>query len=254
MKTEIFLASCALIGALAGCANDSEHADLFASLVTPSGALACAPDHAEAALCDGKSPGDACSLPLEHGRGLPGTCRATLDGARVGCAIDPLPPPQLAVAACANHAQGDACTLGGDATGPGTPPAIAGACELASDGKTLACARSFTPPQAAIDACAGMAAGDACTRTHRDGSTSPGTCGFGADGAATALACGPRSLLDDAAAACASSPAGAACTLSGDREHARGICTAPATAAAGDSTTTAAALCVVPCQELRARR
>lgn len=70
------------------------------------------------------------------------------------------------------------------------------------------------PPQAAIDACSGKAAGDACTLTAPDGMTFDSTCGNGPDGSGV-LACAPprRGPPQAAIDACSGKAAGDACTL-----------------------------------------
>jgi hypothetical protein len=109
---------------------------------------------------------------------------------------------------------------------------------VARDGTTLACAHAFTPPQAAIDACASKASGDACTLTGRSGASLDGTCGNGPHGTSSVLACGPAGHFPDAATACAGLAAGAACSLSAGHEHSDGTCTADSTGAV---------LCAVAC-------
>jgi len=79
----------------------------------------------------------------------------------------------------------------------------AGVCAIAHDGTTLACARTFTPPQPAIAACASKTSGDACMLTGHEDHGFTGTCSAGPNGSASVLACRPAGHFPDAAAACA---------------------------------------------------
>jgi hypothetical protein len=97
-------------------------------------------------------------------------------------------PPQEALDACNGKAAGDACTL--------TTPdgqTVSSTCGSCGDGMPLACMpprHEGGPPQAALDACGGKAAGDTCSLTAPDGQAVSGTCRNGPDGAGP-LACAP---------------------------------------------------------------
>jgi hypothetical protein len=147
-------------------------------------AVACAPNpHAPPQelvdACTGKVVGDACSAaePFDdHDRA--GVCITARDGVTVVCGRVHT-PSQAAADACANAAAGDACTLPDD-SGRGT--GTAGVCSLgpASTGP-LACTRAQELLPHGEDACAGLAAGDACTLGRGHG-TSAGTCVTPAEG------------------------------------------------------------------------
>src|ERR1700682_4702565 len=96
-------------------------------------------------------------------------------------------------------------------------------------GSTLACFHSHSPPQAAIAACSGHAAGDSCTLPgYRDAGTIAGTCSLGPVSTGP-LACRPAHELEgDVTAACFGLVAGSACTLSSRHEHVAGSCVTPA--------------------------
>lgn len=195
---------------------------------TASGQLACTPDDAQISACDGKAANDACTLALRDGSDVAGTCLTTIDGTTLGCAPNPPAPPAAAVTACDGKAAGDTCTLTDDhgGNGSGSAETSTGVCAVARDGTTVACRHTFTPPQAAIDACTSKASGDACTLTGRSGATLTGTCGLGPHGTSTVLACDPGGHFPDATAACAGLAAGAACSLAAGREHSDGTCAA----------------------------
>ena len=113
------------------------------------------------------------------------------------------PPPEV-VAACANLSAGASCTV----SRPGTCTAV---------GTDVACEPAPpAPPAEAVTACASASAGDACTVTFGN-HTMSGTC-KSRDGGP--LACAPahpghhdHPMPPEAAQACASSSAGAACSI-----------------------------------------
>jgi len=127
------------------------------------------------------------------------TTRATLTAAAIGL---------LAVACAQSGGTSDTASISSAAT---VATALASATTASG---TLLC----TPSQAQIDACAGLAAGAACTltatSTAADGSTTStaGACATSLDGASVACAptppAPPQALVD----ACASLAVGAACT------------------------------------------
>lgn len=98
----------------------------------------------------------------------------------------PMRPPQEAIEACANRAEGDACSVTfGDRTMDGT-------CRKGPNGDgSLACAPKAPPgpPPEAIRACANLSKGDACKVTLGD-RTLDGTCVTGPHGDEP-LACMP---------------------------------------------------------------
>jgi len=96
-------------------------------------------------------------------------------------------PPQEAIDACSNRAEGDACSVTfGDRT-------IEGTCRRGPNGDgPLACAPKGPPPgppPEAVQACANLAKGDACKVTLGD-RTLEGTCVSGPSGKEP-LACMP---------------------------------------------------------------
>jgi len=113
-------------------------------------------------------------------------------------------PPQEAITACAGASAGDACRFTIDGHD------VTGTCRTAPDGQQgpLACAPEHPPgqgpggepggggdappgpPQEAIAACDGAAAGDACAFTI-DGHDLTGTCRAAPDGQQGPLACAP---------------------------------------------------------------
>jgi hypothetical protein len=82
------------------------------------------------------------------------------------------------------------------------------------------------PPQQALDACANLTAGAACS-FDADGHHIDGTCRNGPDGQGP-LACAPQMRLPppEAIDACASSTAGAACAFTVDGHDVTGTCKA----------------------------
>ncbi|HEX4355008.1 MAG TPA: hypothetical protein VHZ95_18885, partial [Polyangiales bacterium] len=83
------------------------------------------------------------------------------------------------------------------------------------------------PPQAAFDACAKLASGDACSVTFDDGHAVDGTCHAGPDGS-TALACMPAhghcGPPKEAVDACQNLAAGASCSVTFDDKSIDGTC------------------------------
>jgi len=118
-----------------------------------------------------------------------------------------------------------------------------GVCVTARDGSTLVCGRVRAPPQGAIDACASLAAGEACTMPDRSGTaTVSGTCSLG-PAESGSLACTPaHELLPHGAEACSGLVEGAACQVGRGRFTATGTSVTPANGAA--------AICVVACHAL----
>lgn len=148
-------------------------------------AIACAPKppgppQVLVDACTGKMLGDACTVAEEDGDMRDGTCVTARDGTTLVCGRVHT-PPQAAIDACANLAAGDTCTMpscgdgehddDGDSTETRT-----GVCSNGPSGTgPLACTepRHLIPP--ATRACAGLAAGAACSIGH-DGHGPSGTC------------------------------------------------------------------------------
>jgi hypothetical protein len=85
---------------------------------------------------------------------------------------------------------------------------MSGTCKAGPDGSsTLACMPAPpAPPQEAIDACAGLAAGDACTFTPADKTEAiTGQCDAGPDGTGT-LACRPEGMGPGGKGGCGGEP------------------------------------------------
>lgn len=186
-----------------------------------TGALACLPPQAlrpsATAACAGQVAGDACLLGSPRHQ-VPGSCVTPAAGGDAVCqaacaafggpfryghgpggmgpGLPPPPPPQQALDACAALAAGDACTL----TAPGGAT-VDGTCRTGPDATTLVCAPCMVPgpmvppppPPPAIDACAGLAPGDACTVTRLDGGTAAGACRVMPD-VSGVLACVPTMM------------------------------------------------------------
>lgn len=148
-----------------------------------SGVLLCAPVAAQIEACANLSVGDACTLIGPSGESHAGLCRASADGTSVACAPSrpaprgdrprPPAPPTEAVDACSALVVGDACALPprGDAGA-----SLVGICSNGPDGTgdVIACAPLGHIAEA-TDACADLAAGDACTLSRGHESAS-GTC------------------------------------------------------------------------------
>jgi hypothetical protein len=209
------------------------HTRLVVSVVLSLSAVALAqprPPAEALAACSGLTEGTACGF-THGGRNLTGTCRAGPNGEAPAC----LPalrggrgfgPPPEAFSACAASSAGASCTV----TFPDGKTAN-GTCRAPPDGNgALACAPSGGPgghrgpPPEAVSACSNQSSGAACSFTHHDRSIS-GTCRAAPDDSNGALACvpegGPRGRgpgghhgpPPEALAACASSSAGASCTV-----------------------------------------
>ena len=144
----------------------SELASAVVSGAGADGVLLCAPTTPQLDACSGLSVGDACTMVRDdrHGSTVAGTCRVAIDGASIACAPTPPSPPQVAVDACADLLEGDACSFEGR-----RGDMLAGACRLGAESGALACAPSFTPPRAGFDACDGLGEGDVCTVGSREG-------------------------------------------------------------------------------------
>jgi hypothetical protein len=99
------------------------------------------------------------------------------------------------------------------------------------------------PPQAAVDACAGLEAGVSCKLPSRcEGESGAGVCSLGPASTGPLACARAQELLPPAAKACADLAVGAACTLGRGHETASGTCVTPA---AGGS-----AVCVVACAQV----
>lgn len=217
-------------GASSNAAAVSAMAASLSSATDASGTLMCTPSQAQVDACASLAAGAACTLTSTAADGTTvtrdGTCRASLDGATVGCAPNPPAPPAALVDACTAKVLGDACTVT-EADGD----THTGLCVTARDGATLVCGRAHTPPQVAIDACATAAAGDTCTFSGMMGAAHTGVCSLGPAGTGP-LACAPaQAIRPSATAACSGLAAGAACTI-GYRHALTGTCVVPA--AGGD--------------------
>jgi len=158
----------------------------------PSGPPSGPPQEALQA-CTGHAAGDACSF-SHAGSDVSGTCRAGPGAAAstsLACAPATPPhggPPPEAFQACASLSAGAACSV---STPQGT---VSGTCRTGPDGTgPLACAPAQPPhdgpPPEALQACASLSAGAACSVATPLGTVS-GTCRNGPDGAGT-LACAP---------------------------------------------------------------
>jgi hypothetical protein len=145
------------------------------------------------------------------------------------------------VDACTGKAGGDACQVA-EAFGNTRD----GVCVTARNGATLVCGRVRTPPQGALDACASLSVGDACTMPGMGGmGAASGVCSLG-PASSGPLACAPqKDLLPNGEQACAGLAEGATCTLGRRHEAVPGTCVAPAAGSA--------AVCVVACADLRGR-
>lgn len=186
-----------------------------------TGALACLPPQAlrpsATTACAGRAAGDACTIgsPMHP---VAGSCVTPAAGGDAVCqaacaafggpfryrhgpggmgpGMPPPPqPPAPALDACASLAAGAAC-----ASVRPDGATVAGTCRpTIADPAVLVCAPSMTPgpiappaPPPAVEACATLAAGAACTVTRLDGSTVTGTCRLVAD--TGVLACMPSGM------------------------------------------------------------
>ncbi len=176
------------------------------TLSTSSNALAAtAPDQPQdaAAACSGLREGDTCAATVATDEVTDGSCRASprSDGT-LACVPSGPPgggPPAAAIDACAGLAARAACTV---ALPDGH--ALAGVCQEsdAPSGAVVACRPDgppppsrahFRPPQAAVSACDGGSAADACSFADGDHSIT-GTCRPSPDGSGS-LACAPDPAL-----------------------------------------------------------
>lgn len=184
--------------------------------------------------CNGLASGAACGF-THHGRDLTGACRAGPNGEALACAPAGMPPggpgggarsgpPPEAISACASASEGASCSVSFNGQ------TMTGTCRAPPHGGgALACAPPRpTPPPEAISACASASEGASCSVTV-NGAAMHGTCrGHGGE----ALACAPprggphRGPPPEALAACASSSAGAACTVSFHGQSLTGTCVA----------------------------
>lgn len=187
------------------------------------------------AACNGLSSGAACGF-THHGRNLTGECRAGPNGEALACAPAGMPPggpggpggrggpPPEAVSACAGSSEGASCSVsfnGHTMTGTCRAPPHGGG--------SLACAPPRpAPPAEAVSACASASEGASCS-VSLGGETLNGTCRSHGGGA---LACAPphggghRGPPPEALAACASSSAGAACSVNFQGKSLTGTCVA----------------------------
>lgn len=139
------LALAVLVGGALGGACDSSASPLssstsalasaVASATETTGVMMCAPQQAQIDACSGSVDGDACTLTDPRGDTHEGTCRASADGSVVACAPTPPAPPS------------------------DQPPK----------------AEPRGPFPEAHDACADLAAGDACT-VRRGPESATGAC------------------------------------------------------------------------------
>jgi len=127
--------------------------------------------------CVGVASGAACTFEGHHGQNKTGSCQAAPDGGGLVCVADHhgFGTSQAAIDACASLASGAACTFTGH-----HDRMLNGTCAAGADASApLACKpdpSQFGPPQAAIDACASLAASAACTFSGREGQEVTGTC------------------------------------------------------------------------------
>jgi hypothetical protein len=212
----------------------------FASVIQSSGTLVCSPSQSQIDLCSGLKAGDACTLTSTGGsKTFAGTCRATLDGASIGCAPNPPAPPKELADPCAGKAAGAACQVQ-EAIGN----ARDGVCAATLDGSTLICGRVVEPPKAIVDACAKLEAGATCTLSSSAAGKDPltGVCSHGPAGSG-ALACLPAQELNPPwQKVCDGKESGADCTLGRAPFAVSGKCEVPAAGGA--------AVCVLPCMSL----
>lgn len=141
-------------------------------------------------------------------------------------------PPPEALTACSGLSAGAACGF----THHGQN--LTGTCRAGPNGEALACAPPHfgkgpggprTPPPEALAACSGQSEGASCSFSIGDKALT-GTCKAPPDGSA-ALACKPphpphRGPPPEALAACASSTAGASCSVTFNGQTLSGTCVA----------------------------
>lgn len=182
--------ACASLAAGAACtlSSTSTAADGLTATTTTAGAcvtsldgatLACAPTppgppQALVDACTGLAAGAACTATEPDGDSHTGVCVTARDGSTLICGRAHT-PPQVAIDACASLAAGDSCTMARSL--PDHASAMAtGVCSLGPDSTgVLACAPAQSLRPSATTACAGLAAGAACTIGGREHTTS-GTC------------------------------------------------------------------------------
>jgi len=220
--------------------GESALSTAYAAWSQSSGTLLCDPSDAQTALCSGLAAGDACTLSSTDGtKTWSGTCRASVDGTAVACVPNPKAPPAELVEACSGKAAGDACQAD-EAFGK----VREGACVAAKDGTTLICGRVHTPSQARVDACEGKAAGDACDlASNSDKATAKGVCSLGPASTGTLACSRAQELIPPWEKACEGLEAGAACSIGKSKASVAGACAVPAAGGA--------AVCVVPCADLK---
>lgn len=139
-------------------------------------------------------------------------------------------PPAEALSACSGLSNGTACGFTLDGKN------LTGTCRTGPGGEAAACmpegGHHRGPPQEAVTACSGQTSGATCSFTHGE-RTVEGTCRSGPHGGDT-LACAPaggpggghRGPPQEALTACASSSAGASCSVSFHGRTLNGTCVA----------------------------
>lgn len=139
-------------------------------------------------------------------------------------------PPQESITACSGLNEGTACGFTHNGSN------LTGTCHNGPGGQS-AClpegvsggGRHRGPPQEAVTACSSKSAGATCSFTHHDRNIE-GTCRTGPSG--DSLSCAPaggpghHGPPPEALSACASSSAGAACTVSFNGKSLTGTCAA----------------------------
>ncbi|HVE83234.1 MAG TPA: hypothetical protein VND93_10325 [Myxococcales bacterium] len=146
--------------------------------------------------CSGAKDGTACSF-QHDGHDITGTCRTGPRGEPAACAPDrppPMPPPREAVEACSGQQAGATCSF---AIGS---QQLSGVCRPGPGGRgeKIACAPAGEPPPGppgpppeAVDACANVQEGGACSFSMGGGGAVSGTCRSGPPG--LPAACFPSS-------------------------------------------------------------
>ena len=185
------------------------------------------------AACSGLAKDADCSFDLS-GKTITGKCvSADPDGAdALACMPPPPVPPQETIDACAGLVEDADCTF---TIGDGKET-ISGKCHTAGPDGVLACGgrggedrgKPPAPPQEAIDACAGLTEGAACSVAIPDKDAIAGVCHAGPDGTGI-LACAPPPPAppQEAIDACAGLTEGAACSVAiPDKDAIAGVCNA----------------------------
>lgn len=209
----------------------------------------CEQDEPPAAVqaCVEKNAGDTCTVTHDE-HNFTGTCATTPRGV-LACRppIFP-PPPPSAVAACEDKVPGDECQVtlrddddddeegdeddGDDGDDDGEHDGedgdddgrtVSGICRSFASG-VLACVPISMPLQRLIDACEGIAAGDACTFLHDD-ETVDGTC-TAIESLGGLVICVPQAAVPPRIAACEGKSAGDECSFIRDDEAIDGNCVA----------------------------